>query len=215
MVSDGYSRHTPVLAGVKVLRAVFVDAALLPHLGDVVGNLANNWMWSEVGDTVDDVVKACADAVESWYSPLMVGQISYFLGSLPDGWLSLDGSTYSGDDYPELYAMLDSQFKDVPEYEFTLPVMDGLFSVGVSGSLALGDTGGESDVVLSVAELPAHDHTYIQPVLNLDLEAPGVPDILAAGVGSGTTTGATGSGDSHENMPPYIALIIGVFAGRV
>lgn len=215
MVADGFGRHTPTLAGVKIFRALLVDSALLRDISDALNSLANDHQWIEVGDAIEDVVQACAEAVESWYSPLMVGQISYFLGSLPDGWLALDGLTHSGDDYPELYAMLDSQFKDVPEYEFTLPVMAGLFLVATSGSLSLGATGGASDVTLSVAELPSHNHTYIQPIANIDLEAPGVPDILAAGVGPGTTTGETGSGEAHENMPPYIAVIVGVFSGRV
>jgi len=215
MVYDGFGRHTPILSGEIVVRALSVDSALLPHFGDALGNLADSWRWVEVGDSVGDVVQACANAVASWYAPMNIGQVSYFLMSLPDGWLAADGSTYDGDAYPELFDALDSQFKDEGQNEFTLPNLGGLFLLANGGGFVLGDTGGADGVSLSIAELPSHDHTYVQPIANVDLEAPGVPDILAAGVGPGTTTGLTGGGEEHDNMPPYIVLIVGVFCGRV
>ncbi len=214
MVSDGYGRHTPVLQGVNIVRAVSLDTALLPYVSDAISSLANNWQWVEIGDSIDDVVQACELAVHSWYSAMQVGQVSMFLGSLPDYWLPLDGTTYDEADYPELYAQLDAQYKNVPTEEFTLPELDDYFPVVAGGSYVVGDTGGEATVALTIAELAAHNHTYIQPIANVDLESPGVPDILAAGVGPGTTTGNTGSGDGHENLPPFYALIFGIFAGR-
>lgn len=215
MSVNGIARHTPELAGVKVLRALLVDSALLPHVSDVIATLTEGYGWYEVGDSVSDVVLECREALASWYAPMFVGQVSSFLGSLPDGWLALDGSTYDEADYPELFAVLDAQFKDVPSEEFTLPDISGLVLVAAGDGFTVGDVGGLGDVTLSIAELPAHSHTYIQPVANIDLEAPGVPDILAAGVGPGTTTGETGSGEAHENMQPYFSAVMGIFSGRV
>lgn len=214
MTFDGYGRHTPTLAGVNVIRALSIDSALLPFVGDAISALANGLQWVEIGGSVDDIVQACASAVDSWYAPMMIGQVSFFLGALPDGWLALDGETYSGDDYPELMGLLDSQFVDGGQNEFTLPNIGGLFPLFADGSFLLGDTGGLGAVALSVDELPSHNHTYIQPIANIDLEAPGVPDILAAGVGPGTTTGNTGGGESHENLPPYFVMVAGIFSGR-
>ncbi len=214
MVPDGYGRHTPTLAGVKIIRAMSLDVALLPFIGDAISILASEYQWVEVGDAVLDVVQACSAAVASWYGAVMIGQVSFFLGSLPLGWLALDGTTYDEVDYPELFDLLDAQFKDEVLSEFSLPDLGGLFPLVANGSFLLGDSDGASSVTLSIGELPSHNHTYIQPVANVDLEAPGVPDILAAGVGPGTTTGSTGGGEGHENMPPYFVLVAGVFSGR-
>lgn len=214
MVSDGFGRHTPTLAGVNVIRAMSLDVALLSFVGDAISNLGQDYQWVEIGDPVADVVQACCDAVDSWYGGIMIGQVSFFLGSLPVGWLALDGATYDKIDYPELFDLLDAQFKDEIEDEFTIPDLGGLFPVVVNGSFLLGDSAGEGSVTLSIAELPAHNHTYIQPIANIDLEAPGVPDILAAGIGPGTTTGNTGSSEAHENLPPYFAMVAGIFSGR-
>ena len=144
----------------------------------------------------------------------MVGAVSYFLGNLPSGWLALDGSTYDQADYPELTTKLDSQYRNDGNGTFTLPDMGGLFVTGAGSSYSLGDLGGASDVTLTVGELPIHSHTYTPPVANVDLEAPGVPDVLAAGVGVPTQTGSTGDGDAHENLPPFVALNYGIFCGR-
>ncbi len=215
MPGDGIGRHTPALSGEIVVRALSIDGALLPYVGDALNALANAYQWVEVGETVDDIVQACSDVVSSFYGDFMVGSIGHFLGSLPDGWLAMDGSTHDAGDYPELFLLLDEQFKDIGQDEFTLPDLGGLFALGSGNGFLLGDTAGAVDVTLALSEIPSHNHTYIQPIANVDLEAPGVPDILAAGVGPGTTTGDSGGGQAHENMPPYIALVVGVFSGRI
>lgn len=214
MSTDGYARHTPTLAGVKVVRALSTDSALLSHISDAIAQLTFDYQWLEVGDTIPDIVDACTEALDTWYAPMMIGQIGSFLGSLPSGWLALDGSTYDEADYPELWGLLDAQFKNIPASTFTLPDFSGLVCVAYGDGHELGDDGGQVDVTLSVAQIPSHNHTYIQPVLNIDLEGPGVPDILAAGVGPGTTTGNTGSGEAHENMMPYFVVVMGIFSGR-
>lgn len=212
---DGFARHTPVLTDVKVIRALSVDSALMPSLNDALSKLANDFQWLEVGDSVPDIVQSLENMMSSWLSYMNIGTVSMFLGSLPDGWLSLDGTTYDEADYPELYAQLDSQYVNEIAETFTLPDMANLFPVPAGDDYVLGDSGGLDSVTLSIAEIPSHHHTYTNPVPNVDLEAPGVPDIVAAGIGPGADTGNTGSGEAHENLPPYYSLIFGIFAGRV
>lgn len=213
-MKDGFARHTPVLSGTRVIRALSVDGALLASIGGALGDLAVPYQWRQVGDTVDDIVAELSNAVLSWYTPMNIGQIGFFVGSLPLGWLAMDGSTYSGDTYPELMEIIDSQFKDVGQNEFTLPDLGGIFPLGDGNGYVLGDTGGSVSITLTVDELPEHNHSYTPPVANVDLEAPGAPDILAAGVGTSTSTGNSGGGQAHDNMPPYFVLVVGCFSGR-
>jgi len=211
---DGYSRHTPSLSGVKVARTIIIDSSMLPHVGGSIGELTLNHIWTKVGDDISDIVDESFAIVESWYQPVMVGQIAAFLGAIPGFWLPLAGGTYDENDYPELFQTLDSQYKDEQAGTFNLPDFSDLFLVGALGDYALGATGGESLHTLLESEIPSHSHTYIPPIVDVDLEAPGAPDIAAARLGTQTTTGDTGGGDPHENKPPYIAVTYGIFSGR-
>jgi microcystin-dependent protein len=198
-----------------MVRAMSFDVALLPHLGDALAALANEWAWFEDGDTVSDVVQECYDALESWYAPMNIGQIVAFIGVLPDGWLAMDGSTYDGSLYPELYSLIDTQFKDVGQNEFTLPNLGGLFPLGSGNGYVLGDTGGAVSISLAVDEMPSHTHDYTLPVQGADIGGAGPPLPAVSTVTPGTPTTSAGSGNAHENLPPYIALVYGVFSGRV
>lgn len=214
MIPDGYGRHTPTLTGTKVVRAVSIDSALIPHLGDAINKLSYDYVWIEYGSTVDDIVQECATAVKSFYISMLIGQISYFLGALPNGWLPLDGTTYDQLDYPELVALLDSQFKNDVAETFTLPnVTDRFFAVS-GNNYTLGNLGGSDTHTLSVDELPPHTHDYTFPITGATIGGAGPPLPVVDAVTPGTPTSATGSGASHENRPPFIALVAGVFCGR-
>lgn len=214
MAKDGYYRHTPVLSGTKVIRALSIDGALLPHVSDLVTHLTDSWRWLEVGDSVPDVIAECKEALESWYQKMFIGQISSFLGALPDGWLLLDGSTYDEADYPELWSVLDAQFKDEPSSTFTLPDFGGLVLVSSGNGFVVGDVGGLDAVTLSIAELPSHTHNYQQVIIDIDVKTVGAPDPTGARFGAMVPTSATGGDASHENMQPYFTVVMGILAGR-
>ena len=57
-----------MLAGETIERAISVDIALLPHVGDVLTRLTETWVWVEVGDPVADIVEECKAIVEEWYN---------------------------------------------------------------------------------------------------------------------------------------------------
>lgn len=214
MSADGIGRHTPTLSGRKITRALSIDDALVSHVSDAIAQLTFDINWVEVGGSIEDVVSECFDALDSWYlGKMFIGQISSFLGVLPAAWLALDGASHDKVDYPELWEVMDSQYRDATT--FTLPDLSDLFLANAgAGTYSLGDTGGEDDHTLTAAEMPAHTHTYLPPVVDLDLEGLGVPDILAARLGVPIATGSAGGGASHENRPPFHAVIMGIFAGR-
>lgn len=205
------ARHTPVLSGENKLRAVSIDIALFPHVGDALTSLAEELTWKVVGDDIVDVVAACKLGVESWYSDMLIGTVFTWIINPPNGWLLLDGSTHAIADYPELGALLPSHL--ISGTDFILPDVENAFPFGVidedDGTVVTG-----SNVLnLTVGQLPTHNHTYTPPVLTINAETPVVP-VPTAGIGAPTTTGNTGSGDDIETRPKRFGLVYAVFAGR-
>ena len=214
MLRDGYARHTPTLSGVRLVRALSIDSALISHVSEALTNLVNASEWLEVGDSVDAITTECWRAVGLWYSDMLVGHVQSFLGALPEGYLALDGTTYDAVDYPELYAYLDAVFKDEIAEQFTLPDFSNRYVCSIGGPVGMGDMGGAQSVALSVNELPAHSHSYIPVTLDIDIKTVGAPNISAGSPGAPIQTGETGGGAAHENEPPFIALRFGIFSGR-
>lgn len=175
--------------------------------------MTNASEWEQVGDDVSDVVAACKDAIEGWYSDMLIGMAAQFVSLAPVGWLEFDGATYSESDYPELFAVLPAGWKSGSD--FTLPDCQDVFLAGVGSGGTIGATGGSNDHVLTEAEMPAHTHGYTFPVVAPDTISAGAPTPSVATVTPGTPTSSAGSGDPHENRPAFLALVLAVYAGRV
>ncbi len=75
-----------------------------------------------------------------------------------------------------------------------------------------GTTGGESEVTLTIDEMPSHTHTYTRSRL-FYAEAAG-QNAIGYGSNAGTAitagTNSTGGGLAHNNMPPYLAVYVWV-----
>jgi len=213
MSSDGIARHTPTLNSQSAVRLVIADTALLPDIGGALTELLSEIEWLEVGDSPADIIESMYATVMEYYNMTLIGMVNQFITEVPVGWLALDGSTHAEDDYPELHEALPASMK--AGSNFTLPDLTDVFVFGTNTGSEIGDTAGQNTTTLTIAQMPEHSHSYVPPVLNLDLEAPGVPDILAAGVGTATLTGSTGSGDTIENRPSSIKVLFAVYAGRV
>jgi len=185
--------------------------ALMPHVSDAVTQLSNNYVWEKVGDDVDVIVSACKDIVELWYNNMLIGSVFSWLSTPPAGWLLLDGSTYDGGDYPELFAVLDASLKSGSD--FILPDVTAAFPYGVQVKADAGSLDGSNTFNLTIGQLPAHDHSYTPPVLSATAETPVVP-VPSVAIGAPTTTGSAGSGDDIDNRPLRFSLIYAVYAGR-
>jgi hypothetical protein len=82
MVGDGIARHTPVLSGKRIVRALSIDDALIPHVSDAIAQLTIDGNWIEVDDSIDDIISESSQALDSWYrSNMLIGQVSSFLGA--------------------------------------------------------------------------------------------------------------------------------------
>jgi microcystin-dependent protein len=78
------------------------------------------------------------------------------------GWLLCDGSAVSRTTYAELFAVIGTVWGiGDGSTTFNLPDMQGRVPVGIGGSgvTSVGDTGGEQTHILTIAEMPNHNHT--------------------------------------------------------
>jgi microcystin-dependent protein len=156
--------------------------------------------------------------------------------SVPDWALPCNGATYAKTTYPKLWEVLADVFKTETDFtlpDMRDKTVVGA-KTGIGGSFELGDTGGEIDHTLTVEEMPEHSHdnsahTHIDTghshsiplLIDFPVVVPGedpvgaqiVPIISAqTGTSSANLTSNSisidpeGSGDPHNNMPPFMAL---------
>jgi microcystin-dependent protein len=119
--------------------------------------------------------------------PIHTGDIKPTLARTPPaGWLMCDGARISAAAYPDLVAVLGSEF---------LPDLRGRVPFGADGIRTLLQEGGQETVTLTVGQLPAHQHGVTVPAhshtVTMDPHAHTVP---GSGGSPGGGTSANGSG---------------------
>jgi len=176
--------------------------------------MSEKWRWPQISDDDWDTIQEQKSQLElELMTESQIGHITPTMAEPKANELLCDGSQYDRVDYPELYAILESEFIDDAN-TFHVPDLRNSFVVGAGDNYDPDDSGGADSISLSVAELASHRHSYWDYTANPDLEGLGVPDPLAVGLPKIQTayTGYTGSGDAHENRPPYLALSFVVIA---
>ena len=129
------------------------------------------------------------------------GEIRGYAGtSDPSGWFICDGRSLSTSTYSALYSVIGYAYGGSGG-SFNIPDFRDRVVVGKGSTFALGDTGGELTHTLTVAEMPAHTHTYDRPSISGGTQGAGsnasLPVVSAGAVGSAGTNGA------HNNVQPY------------
>lgn len=116
-------------------------------------------------------------------SAFKAGTIAMWYGNvanIPEGWVLCDGSNNT-------------------------PDLRDRFVVGAGSSYNPHDLGGVNSHTLTIDEIPSHNHTYTR---YSGIAAIGVGPVTNIWAGTPSqATGATGGGASHENRPPYHALV--------
>ena len=92
------------------------------------------------------------------------GIVMSFAGATaPEGWLLCDGSAVSRSSYSALFAAIGTTYgAGDGSTTFNVPDLTGRVVIGVSGSHALGSTGGETTHTLLSTELGVHAHEVPQ-----------------------------------------------------
>lgn len=161
----------------------------------------DSWRKDDIGAlTPEQVAALFRDAADTavFAGCAMIGQIvELALDTVPNWLLLCDGSSYLDVDYPELGAVIHANLREGPD-GFRVPDRLGRFGLGGG---AVGTQGGEAQHTLTIAEIPSHSHTVIDPGLNIVQE--GAADPVLSDPGLPTQSGDTGGGQPHNNMPPY------------
>lgn len=228
-----FSTGSGVGSTYATLLLTFPDTDWFKHaIMGAIDEMNNPGNWFEDGDVgvsfaVEESERMLGSYIFMGFNPIPVGLIHPFASSLiPDGYLLCDGSSLLTTDYPELFAVIGYSFGGSGT-AFSLPDLVDRTIIGSSGTFSFADTGGESEVILDVSQIPSHTHTdsghthSIPLVTSLPAQA-GVGfagdvtvPVLTSNTGvSSANNQNTGGDGAHNNMQPYIALTYLIYAGR-
>lgn len=154
----------------------------------------------------------------------LVGEVRLFAGGVtPRGWAPCDGQLLSTRDHTHLYAILGTLYGGDGQSTFALPDLRGRVPLheghgpGLS-SHALGQSGGDADVMLTQSELPMHSHvarcaagsSQSGPEEALWSGSSGAENAYAPSTDntlmSPRCVEFVGGNAAHDNMQPYLGL---------
>ncbi len=167
-----------------------------------------------------------------------IGQIQAFGFNFPPrGWSLCDGQLLAISSQTALFSLLGTTFGGDGRTTFGLPDLRGrsIVHIGTGPGLSdirWGERGGNENITLTTAQLPAHNHNTVMNLGGTAEEA-GAGHFLAtsgaifaedAAAGStlnagAITSGNTGSGQSYNNRNPFLGIyvsiaLVGIFPSR-
>lgn len=115
------------------------------------------------------------------------------------GWLICDGRSLSRSSYPDLFQVIGTQFGSLDENSFNLPDCRSrvIGAIGQGNGLSnrtIGQSIGEETHVLSVPEIPAHDHGGVTSDTSLNI----TPNNVITNVSSNSFRSTTSAGLSND-----------------
>lgn len=162
-------------------------------------------------DALQEVGSTLANHAASVGYASPIGEIKMWpAAAAPTRYLLCDGSVVNRVTYADLFALIGTTYGvGDNSTTFNLPNLKGKVVVGYNAAEtefdALGETGGEKTHVLTVDEMPSHNHSIM---LHDSDSGTGYPDSSGNVPNYNNTTAIsnTGGGLAHNNLQPYIAM---------
>jgi len=151
-----------------------------------------------------------------------VGEIRLFAGNFaPAGWMFCDGSLLPIAENETLFQLIGTTYGGDGESTFALPDLRGRVPLHQGNGFILAETGGATEITLTVSQIPAHTHTVGHGLGGTPsaspsgtLPAAGGPLLFAPpGPAAALQTAVEGASQPHENMAPFLGMnyIISLF----
>ena len=193
----------------SMCRSLVSLSRFMPMVTGALDKLASPHSWETYGDmTPDECAEYMQGVIDSYLESAGVSLIGCILAypstAIPTWALLCDGAEYDRVEFPLLYAALADVYH-VDADTFETPDMTDRFILG-AGVADIGDTGGNAEITISTAQMPAHTHAEqvgITGVINGGLEAPAAPLVSSIPL----PTGSTGGGNPVDITPPYHAQV--------
>ena len=134
----------------------------------------------------------------------------------PKGWAFCNGQLLPINQNQALFALIGTYYGGDGRVNFALPNLQGNTPIHMGSGQTLGQLGGEQNHTLTMAEIPAHTHTW--SATNAAANAPNPTANLLGGApeydGSGSNLtpmypgvlATVGGSQPHQNMQPYLTL---------
>lgn len=203
-------------------RNICIPGGFFRYIMGALDELTKAYRWEEFGDTTaQEMADYFRDVVDEMMEgeSCMIGQISAFCRGLavPDKWQGLNGKKLVKADYPELAAVVPTDWIVDGGNNIQLPNMNGGYGLVASGSqngntVVTGELSGEFEHTLTESEMPRHSHSAQTLAQSNLFVSPGeAPAIFLLGT---SVTGQTGGDQPHNNMPPHLGVRFAIYVGR-
>ncbi len=140
----------------------------------------------------------------------------FSFGFAPKGWALCNGQLLPINQNQALFSLLGTTYGGDGRTNFALPNLQGRMPCHMGNGLTLGESDGEENHTLIIAEMPAHTHTAnalasgtsANPAGNVWANGGTTAYAQATGLApmSPAAIGVTGGSQPHPNLPPYLTL---------